>query len=137
MMRHGLPMNVHWSMFLPCLEGQATKEQQDKWMTKAKKMSILGTYAQTELGHGTFIRGLETRATYDEKTKEFVLNSPTISSLKWWPGGCKYIEKSLLINLLNKYNFSGTHCELCHCYCTIVFQRKWPRHSSVHGTITK
>lgn len=45
---------------------------------------------QTELGHGTFIRGLETTATYDPETKEFVLHSPTLTSYKWWPGGCKY-----------------------------------------------
>lgn len=42
---------------------------------------------QTELGHGTFIRGLETTATYDPKTEEFILNSPTLTSYKWWPGG--------------------------------------------------
>jgi acyl-CoA oxidase len=47
----------------------------------------LGTYAQTELGHGTFIRGLETTATYDSQTEEFVLHSPTITAYKWWPGG--------------------------------------------------
>jgi hypothetical protein len=28
-------------------------------------VQIIGTYAQTELGHGTFVRGLETTATYD------------------------------------------------------------------------
>jgi acyl-CoA oxidase len=28
-------------------------------------LQIIGTYAQTELGHGTFVRGLETTATYD------------------------------------------------------------------------
>jgi acyl-CoA oxidase len=39
-----------------------------------------------ELGHGSFIRGLETTATFDEKTDEFVLNSPTLTSMKWWPG---------------------------------------------------
>lgn len=44
-----------------------------------------------ELGHGTFIRGLETTATYDPKTEEFILNSPTITSYKWWPGGCKFV----------------------------------------------
>jgi hypothetical protein len=30
---------------------------------------IIGTYAQTELGHGTFVRGLETTATYDAQTQ--------------------------------------------------------------------
>lgn len=44
---------------------------------------------QTELGHGTFIRGLETTATYDPNTKEFILNTPTLTSYKWWPGGCE------------------------------------------------
>lgn len=34
------------------------------------------------MGHGTFIRGLETTSTYDPKTKEFVLHSPTITAYK-------------------------------------------------------
>uniref|UniRef100_A0A1B0BSF1 Acyl-CoA oxidase C-alpha1 domain-containing protein n=1 Tax=Glossina palpalis gambiensis TaxID=67801 RepID=A0A1B0BSF1_9MUSC len=37
--------------------------------------------------HGTFLRGLETRADYDEKTQEFGLNSPTLTACKWWLGG--------------------------------------------------
>ena len=40
-----------------------------------------------ELGHGTFLRGLETTAVYDKITQEFILNSPTTTSIKWWPGG--------------------------------------------------
>ncbi len=36
---------------------------------------------------GTFIRGLETTSTYDPSTQEFILNSPTLTSMKWWPGG--------------------------------------------------
>lgn len=35
---------------------------------------------------GTFIRGLETTATYDPKREEFVLNTPTLTATKWWPG---------------------------------------------------
>jgi len=48
---------------------------------------IIGTYAQTELGHGSFLRGIETTATYDKNTQEFILNTPTTTSMKWWPGG--------------------------------------------------
>lgn len=50
---------------------------------------------QTELGHGTFIRGLETEAHYDPSREEFVLTSPTLTSFKWWPGGCKYCNVTM------------------------------------------
>ena len=35
---------------------------------------------------GSFVRGLETTATYDSDTKTFVLNTPTVTSTKWWIG---------------------------------------------------
>ena len=38
---------------------------------------------------GTFIRGLETTATYDPATEEFIINSPTLTSMKFWPGASK------------------------------------------------
>lgn len=38
---------------------------------------------------GTFLRGLETTATFDSQTDQFVLHSPTITSTKFWPGGCE------------------------------------------------
>lgn len=87
--QHGNFLGVHYGMFLPTIIGQGTDEQKKEWVEKAQSLSIIGTYAQTELGHGTFVRGLEATATYDSNTKEFVLNSPTLSSYKWWPGGCK------------------------------------------------
>ncbi|PRD29520.1 UNVERIFIED_CONTAM: Peroxisomal acyl-coenzyme A oxidase 1 [Trichonephila clavipes] len=80
------PLTVHFVMFIPSLMGLATEEQQAKWLPDALEMKIIGSYAQTELGHGTFLRGLETSATYDPKTQEFIINSPTLSSVKWWPG---------------------------------------------------
>lgn len=87
--QHGNLLGVHYGMFLPTIVGQGTDEQRAEWEEKAREISIIGTYAQTELGHGTFVRGLETTATYDAETGEFVLNSPTLSSYKWWPGGCE------------------------------------------------
>ncbi|XP_075033906.1 peroxisomal acyl-coenzyme A oxidase 1 isoform X1 [Mixophyes fleayi] len=81
------PLDLHLGMFLPTLLNQATPEQQERLFMPAWNLEIIGTYAQTEMGHGTHLRGLETTATYDPSTQEFILNSPTVSSLKWWPGG--------------------------------------------------
>ena len=69
-------------MFIPVIEGQATVEQQEYWLPLARNMKIIGCYAQTELGHGSNVKGLETIATFNPSKDEFVLQSPTISSTK-------------------------------------------------------
>nr|ALB76817.1 acyl-CoA oxidase 1 [Jatropha curcas] len=79
--------DLHWGMFIPAIKGQGTEEQQQKWLPLAYKMQIIGCYAQTELGHGSNVQGLETTATFDPMTDEFVIHSPTLTSSKWWPGG--------------------------------------------------
>ncbi|KAM6468967.1 peroxisomal acyl-coenzyme A oxidase 1 isoform 2-T2 [Liasis olivaceus] len=81
------PVDLHISMFVPTLQNQCTDAQKKKWLPLASHFQIIGTYAQTEMGHGTHLRGLETTATYDPATQEFILNSPTVTSIKWWPGG--------------------------------------------------
>ncbi|XP_056380450.1 peroxisomal acyl-coenzyme A oxidase 2 isoform X4 [Hyla sarda] len=63
-----------------------TDEQIAKWLPLARNYKILGTYAQTELGHGTYLRGLETTATFDPNTQEFIIDTPKITATKWWPG---------------------------------------------------
>lgn len=40
-------------MFLPTLLHQATAEQQERFFMPAWNLEITGTYAQTEMGHGT------------------------------------------------------------------------------------
>ncbi|XP_077235377.1 peroxisomal acyl-coenzyme A oxidase 1-like [Tasmannia lanceolata] len=79
--------DLHWGMFMPAIKGQGTDEQQQKWLPLAQKMQIIGCYAQTELGHGSNVQGLETTATFDPKSDEFIIHSPTLTSSKWWPGG--------------------------------------------------
>eukprot|EP00742_Colponemidia_sp_Colp-10_P006324 GILJ01006778.1.p1 GENE.GILJ01006778.1~~GILJ01006778.1.p1 ORF type:complete len:707 (+),score=95.89 GILJ01006778.1:27-2123(+) len=81
------PLALHFGMFLPTLMGQGTEEQASFWVPLAYSLQIIGCYAQTEMGHGSFIRGFETTATYDEQTKEFIIHSPTVTATKWWPGG--------------------------------------------------
>jgi acyl-CoA oxidase len=41
----------------------------------------------TRLGHGSHVGGIETTATFDQETDEFIIHSPTVESTKYWPGG--------------------------------------------------
>ncbi|CAH2049995.1 unnamed protein product, partial [Iphiclides podalirius] len=95
--RDNSPFSLHFTMFVPTIVGQANEEQKACWLKRAKNMEIIGTYAQTELGHGTFIRGMETQATYDPSAEEFVLNSPALSSYKWWPGGLAHTANYCIV----------------------------------------
>lgn len=81
-----LPTNMHDGIFIGCIEGQGTPEQVGYWIPLAKKKAILGAYAQTELGHGSNVQGLETTATFIKETDEFEIHSPTVTSMKYWPG---------------------------------------------------
>uniref|UniRef100_A0A674NME6 Acyl-coenzyme A oxidase n=1 Tax=Takifugu rubripes TaxID=31033 RepID=A0A674NME6_TAKRU len=105
------PLDLHLGMFLPTLLNQATPEQMDRFFTPAWNLQIIGTYAQTEMGHGTHLRGLETTATFDPATQEFVLNSPTISSIKWWPGGLGKTSNHAIVlaQLHTQGNCHGLH----------------------------
>ena len=52
-----------------------------------QNLRILGCFGMTEKGHGTNVRGIETTATFDRRTREFVINTPNRKAMKTWIGG--------------------------------------------------
>lgn len=124
----GSPFLVHFAMFLPGILGQGNPKQQAYWISKSWNGDVIGTYAQTELGHGTFIRGLETTATYDPKMKEFVLNSPNLTSYKWWPGGLGQTANHAIV-LAQLY--TGGECKGIHPF--VVQLRDTKTHEPLPG----
>jgi acyl-CoA oxidase len=74
-------------MFISAIERLGSDEQGEKWIKNARHLKMIGCYAQTELGHGSNVAGLETTATLDKETDEWVIHSPTVTSTKFWPGG--------------------------------------------------
>uniref|UniRef100_A0A0N4ZQM6 Acyl-coenzyme A oxidase n=1 Tax=Parastrongyloides trichosuri TaxID=131310 RepID=A0A0N4ZQM6_PARTI len=123
---HG--MLLHYSMFLQCIQSQCNEEQLDKWLPLTVLRGIIGTYAQTELGHGTNLKKLETTATYDPKTKEFVLNCPTITAAKWWPGG---LGKTCTHAIVMAQLYTNGQCRGPHPF--IVQLRNFDNHMPLSG----
>ena len=85
-----LMMSYHITCILPCSYLQCENRQMMHrgayWMPKLDSWEVIGAYAQTELGHGSNVRGIECEAKWDPKMKEFVINSPTLTASKWWNG---------------------------------------------------
>lgn len=86
------PTSLHWVMFVPNILTLCDAEQQSHWLPLCRDWKVIGCYAQTELGHGSNIRALETTATFLREKDggapggEWVINSPTLTSAKFWPG---------------------------------------------------
>ena len=102
---------LHIGMFIPSILSQGTEAQQAKWLPLCMNLQLIGTYAQTELGHGTFLRGLETVAVYDEASERFIIHSPTLTATKWWPGGLgkTCTHAILMARLITKGEDYGPH----------------------------
>lgn len=98
------PFGHNPTMFGATLKLQTTPEQRNYWVPLVESGKIIGTYAQTELGHGTYLRGLETTATLDLDTDEFVIHSPTLTSTKYWPSALGFSASHAIVmaNLIIK-----------------------------------
>lgn len=80
---------VHFGLFIGALRSGATPSQFEYWIGKGAITlnGMFGCFAMTELAHGSNVQGLETTATFDETTDEFVIHTPHLGATKWWIGG--------------------------------------------------
>ncbi|KAJ6082966.1 hypothetical protein N7467_007101 [Penicillium canescens] len=91
------PYFLHMEMFITTIREQASEEQRAYWLPLIESWKIIGAYAQTELGHGSNVRGLELEARWDSHTKEFVLHSPTLTASKWWNGSLGRVANHAIV----------------------------------------
>lgn len=80
------PYYLQASMFATSVREQGNDTQKAHWIPLIENWDILGCYGQTEMGHGSNVRGIETEARWDGERREFVIHSPTLTSSKWWNG---------------------------------------------------
>ena len=59
-------------------------DRHDYLFDKIDSFELIGCFCLTELGFGNNAVKMETTATYDDEKDEFVINSPTALSQKYW-----------------------------------------------------
>lgn len=78
---------VQWGLFGGAIENLGTERHHQAYVRPLISLELPGCFAMTETGHGSDVQSLETTATYDAATQEFVIHSPTPSARKDYIGG--------------------------------------------------
>ena len=78
---------VQWGLFGGAIENLGTDRHHQAYVPRIISLQLLGCFAMTETGHGSDVQALETTATYDASTQEFVVDSPTRTARKDYIGG--------------------------------------------------
>ncbi|MGI9125938.1 MAG: acyl-CoA dehydrogenase [Mycobacterium sp.] len=103
---------VLWGLFGGAVENLGTERHHERYVRPLITLDLLGCFAMTETGHGSDVQSLETTATYDPATEEFVINSPTPSSRKDYLGGAaeSATVAAVFAQLITKGENHGVHC---------------------------
>ena len=103
---------VQWGLFGGAIENLGTERHHERYVKPLIELDLLGCFAMTETGHGSDVQELETTATYDAATSEFVINSPTPSSRKDYIGGAAQHARlaAVFAQLIVGGENQGVHC---------------------------
>ncbi|XP_062098888.1 acyl-coenzyme A oxidase, peroxisomal [Humulus lupulus] len=82
----GIKTGVQFSLWGGSVINLGTKKHRDKYFDGIDSLEYLGCFAMTELHHGSNVQGLQTTATFDPFTDEFIINTPNDGAIKWWIG---------------------------------------------------
>lgn len=91
-----------------------TKRHTDKYLSRIESLDLPGSFAMTELLHGSNVRELQTTATYDAKTQEFVVHTPDDGAVKWWLGNAQLnaTMATVFCRLITRGKDEGIHAIL-------------------------
>jgi acyl-CoA oxidase len=77
-------MTVQFNLFGGTVLKLGTERHHEKLLAGIDSLNDVGCFGLTELGYGNNAVEMETTATYDPDTKEFIVNTPTPLAQKYW-----------------------------------------------------
>eukprot|EP00270_Netrium_digitus_P019693 TRINITY_DN782_c0_g1_i1.p1 TRINITY_DN782_c0_g1~~TRINITY_DN782_c0_g1_i1.p1 ORF type:complete len:724 (-),score=161.70 TRINITY_DN782_c0_g1_i1:168-2216(-) len=130
----GIKLGVQFSLWGGSVVNLGTKKHFEKYFSAIDNLDYPGCFAMTELHHGSNVQGIQTTATYDRQTDEFVINTPNEGATKWWIGNaaCHGKFATVFAKLVLPSKASETQEDMgVHAF--IVLLRSLEDHSVLEG----
>lgn len=83
-------LGVHYQLYTKTLANLGSVKHR-KLQEDAVYLRDIGCFGLTELGHGSNVRDISTTATYDPKTREFIINTPDDLAMKFFIGAAAHL----------------------------------------------
>eukprot|EP01135_Chromosphaera_perkinsii_P005449 Nk52_evm7s351 gene=Nk52_evmTU7s351 len=77
-------MTVQFNLFGGTVLKLGTERHHGEFLEKIDRLKDIGCFGLTELGYGNNAVEMETTATYDRNTDEFIINTPSTVAQKYW-----------------------------------------------------
>ncbi|XP_042188871.1 acyl-coenzyme A oxidase-like protein isoform X3 [Callorhinchus milii] len=107
----GVKMGVVCWLFGGAVVNLGSPEHIEKWVQPIKDLKFTGMFAMTECGHGSNVKGIQTQATYDPATKEFVIHTPCEDAKKMYIGNAMQGNyAAVFAQLYVNGEWQGPHC---------------------------
>ncbi|XP_027630790.1 acyl-coenzyme A oxidase-like protein [Tupaia chinensis] len=110
-MATGVKCGIIYWLFGGAVSNLGSPKHVTKWLQPLQEQKYTGMFAMTERGHGSNVRGIQTEATFDLSTQEFVIDTPCEDAEKMYIGNAMHGNyAAVFAQLIISGKSQGPHC---------------------------